>query len=119
MGRFVWPQQFPRMRRAAVLRRRVGWRCCSRVTTADLVRSFSEPAVIAPTSRTGSILLRLSEGMIAEQVCSSLPFIRSRLRQRQRTQQTPAGASSHRIEQWSHVDSNHGPPACEAGALTN
>src|SRR5262249_4685677 len=22
-------------------------------------------------------------------------------------------------EKWSHVDSNHGPPACEAGALTN
>ncbi len=22
-------------------------------------------------------------------------------------------------EEWSHVDSNHGPPACEAGALTN
>jgi hypothetical protein len=21
--------------------------------------------------------------------------------------------------EWSHVDSNHGPPACEAGALTN
>jgi hypothetical protein len=21
--------------------------------------------------------------------------------------------------EWSHVDSNHGPPACEAGALTS
>jgi transposase len=26
---------------------------------------------------------------------------------------------SQEEEEWSHVDSNHGPPACEAGALTN
>lgn len=50
--------------------------------------------------------------------------IRSKLcwhRSAMRRHLTGIGKSSHlrELDKWSHVDSNHGPPACEAGALTS
>ena len=35
-----------------------------------------------------------------------------------RLERHPRGEKD-RKNKWSHVDSNHGPPACEAGALTS
>ena len=32
---------------------------------------------------------------------------------------TLGAADSQENPEWSHLDSNQGPPACEAGALTN
>ena len=33
--------------------------------------------------------------------------------------ETPNDADSQEDPEWSHLDSNQGPPACEAGALTS
>lgn len=33
--------------------------------------------------------------------------------------ETPSATDSRENPEWSHLDSNQGPPACEAGALTS